>query len=150
MAFEKTFAMLKPGILQRRIVGDVIRRLEHKGLRIQALKLMNITPELAAQHYAEHKGKPFYDPLIEYMTSGPVIAMVLAGEHATHQLRKICGATNPDEAAPGTIRGDYSEKMNRNVIHASDSPESAAREIALFFKPEEIIEYEDEHAKWIV
>lgn len=149
MAHERTFAMLKPGILQRRIVGEIITRLEKKGLRILGLKLMNISQELASQHYAEHKGKPFYDPLIEYMTSGPVVAMVLAGEHATHQLRKVCGPTNPDEAAPGTIRGDYSEKTNRNVIHASDSPESAAREINLFFKPEEIIDYEDEHAKWI-
>ncbi|NCN06075.1 MAG: nucleoside-diphosphate kinase [Spirochaetales bacterium] len=149
MAHEKTFAMLKPGILQRRVVGEIISRLERKGLRILALKLMNISRELAGQHYAEHQGKPFYDGLVDYMTSGPVVAMVLSGEHATHQLRKVCGPTNPDEATPGTIRGDFSEKTNRNVIHASDSVESAKREIQLFFSPTEIIEYEDEHAKWI-
>ena len=149
MAHEKTFAMLKPGILQRRVVGALISRLERKGLRILALKLMNIPRELAEKHYAEHKGLPFYEGLIEYMISGPVVAMVLAGEHATHQLRTVCGPTNPDQAAPGTIRGDFSEKTNRNVIHASDSVESAQREIKLFFAPGEIIEYEDENAKWI-
>lgn len=149
MSYERTFALLKPGVLQRRIVGEILTRIEKKGLRILALKLMRLERNLVEAHYAEHKGKDFYPPLVDYMTSGPVVAMVLAGEHATHQLRKITGPTNPDDADPGTIRGDYSEKTNRNVVHASDSPESAEREIGLFFRPEEIAEYEDEHAKWI-
>lgn len=149
MSYELTLAILKPGILQRRIIGEIIDRIERKGLQIQALKLTKLDRKIVETHYAEHEGRDFYPPLLEYMTSGPVVAMVLAGENAIQQLRKLAGATNPDQAEPGSIRGDYAQKTNRNIIHASDSPESSAREIKLFFRPEEIIEYEDDHAKWI-
>lgn len=149
MSYQRTFAMLKPGVLQRRISGDIISRIDRKGLKILALKMMVIEKPLAERHYAEHHDKPFFPDLVSYMTSGPVLAMVLAGEHAVHQLRVLCGPTNPDQAPPGTIRGDFSEIMDRNVIHASDSPESAEREIGLFFAPDEIHEYEDDNDKWI-
>lgn len=141
MANEKTYAMLKPGVLERKIVGEIISRFEKKGLRIAALKLRKIPRELCEQHYAEHKEKPFFGELVNYVTGGPVVTMVIAGEDAIATVRKICGATKPSEAAPGTIRGDYGAVVTKNVIHASDSPESAAREIKLFFETEEVIDY---------
>ena len=140
--------MLKPGVLNRRLVGEVISRLEKKGLKLVGLKLMNISPELAAQHYAEHKGKPFYDPLVDYITSGPVVAMVWQGDDCVTLVRKLVGSTSPAEAHPGTIRGDYCSHTTNNIIHASDSDENAAREISLFFKKEELIDWEDQAAKW--
>lgn len=140
--------MLKPGVLNRRLVGEVLSRLEKKGLRIAAMKLMQITPELAARHYAEHKGKSFYDELVSYITSAPVVAMVLQGNDCVALVRKLTGATNPLEAQPGTIRGDYCSHMQHNIIHASDSDEAAAREIGLFFKPEEIFDWADDSARW--
>ena len=140
--------MLKPGVLNRRLVGEVLSRLEKKGLRIAAMKLMQITPELAARHYAEHKGKSFYDELVSYITSAPVVAMVLQGNDCVALVRKLSGATNPLEAQPGTIRGDYCSHMQHNIIHASDSDEAAAREIGLFFKPEEIFDWADDSARW--
>lgn len=140
--------MLKPGVLNRRLVGEVLSRLEKKGLRIAAMKLMQITPELAARHYAEHKGKSFYDELVSYITSAPVVAMVLQGNDCVALVRKLAGATNPLEAQPGTIRGDYCSHMQHNIIHASDSDEAAAREIGLFFKPEEIFDWADDSARW--
>ena len=140
--------MLKPGVLNRRLVGEVISRLEKKGLKLVGLKLMQITPELAAKHYAEHKGKPFYDPLVDYITSGPVVAMVWQGDDCVTLVRKVVGATKPSEAAPGTIRGDFCSHTNHNVIHASDSDASAEREINLFFKPEELIDWKDEAECW--
>lgn len=140
--------MLKPGVLNRRLVGEVLSRLEKKGLRISAMKLMQITPELAARHYAEHKGKSFYDELVSYITSAPVVAMVLQGNDCVALVRKLAGATNPLEAQPGTIRGDYCSHMQHNIIHASDSDEAAAREIGLFFKPEEIFDWADDSARW--
>ena len=149
MAYERTFTMLKPGVLQRRIAGEIISRIERKGFHVVAAKLMKISEELCGIHYAEHREKPFFPGLLRYMTSGPVFAMVLEGEEAIKHLRSLCGATNVDEAAPGTIRGDYASVTRMNIIHASDSPESAEREIALFFKPEEIIEYVDDTAKWL-
>jgi nucleoside-diphosphate kinase len=149
MANERTFSMLKPGVLQRRIAGEIIHRMEQKGFHITALKIMNISRELCETHYAEHKDKPFFPGLVKYMTSGPVIAMVLEGEKAISHLRMLCGATNVDEAKPGTIRGDYASVTRMNIIHASDSVESAEREINLFFKPEEIVEYVDDTAKWL-
>jgi nucleoside-diphosphate kinase len=149
MAHERTFSMLKPGVLQRRIAGEIIHRIEQKGFQISAMKIMKISRELCETHYAEHKEKPFFEGLVKYMTSGPVIAMILEGEKAISHLRLLCGATNVDEAAPGTIRGDYASVTQMNIIHASDSVESAEREIKLFFKPEEIIEYVDDTAKWL-
>jgi nucleoside-diphosphate kinase len=148
MGKERTFAMIKPGVLQRRIFGEVITRLEQKGFNIIAMKMLEITKELAERHYGEHKGKPFYEPLLEYMTSGTSIAMVLERENAIATLRQIAGATNPDEAAPGTIRGDYAVITRRNIVHASDSPESAKREIELFFTKDEIYRFEDGNDNW--
>lgn len=148
MATERTFAMFKPGVLQRRVVGELLRRIETKGFNIIALKLMQISPQLARTHYAEHEGKPFFQSLVDYVTSDPVIAMVLERPDAISVLRTVVGATNPDKAQPGTIRGDFGVTTERNLIHASDSPESAAREIKLFFKEEEIKAFEDGNAKW--
>lgn len=140
--------MLKPGALPRRIVGEVLQRLERKGFRILALKLMMLSQKTLEQHYAEHVGKEFYEPLLKYMKSGPVLAMVLEGESGITLLRKICGPTNVAEAPAGTIRGDFASLTRKNIIHASDSVESAEREIALYFKPEDILDYPDEHAHW--
>jgi len=149
MAYEQTFCMLKPGILQRRIVGEVLTRLERKGLKLIAMKLMQIPRPLCEKHYEEHKGKSFYNDLVDYMTSGPVICMVVAGENAIKFVRALAGATNPQDAAVGTIRGDYAMITQNNVIHASDSPETARREIDLFFEQDEIVEYEDGNGAWI-
>jgi nucleoside-diphosphate kinase len=148
MATERTFTMLKPGVLQRRIVGEIITRLERKGLRILAMKLMKIPRDLAEDHYGEHREKPFFGDLVGYITSAPVIAMVLEGEEAISRVRLLCGATKVDQALPGTIRGDYATQTQLNIIHASDSPESAARETGLFFEESDIIDYEDGNADW--
>ena len=141
--------MLKPGVLNRRLVGEVISRLEKKGLKLVGLKMMNISRELASKHYIEHKGKPFYDSLVDYITSGPVVAMVWQGDDCITLVRKLCGATSPAESHPGTIRGDFCSHTQHNIIHASDSDESAKREIDLFFKEEEIIDWEDTLACWL-
>lgn len=135
--------MLKPGVVNRRLVGEIISRMEKKGLKLVGLKLMNITPEMAAEHYAEHKEKPFFGELTSYITSGPVVAMVWQGDDCVTLVRKLVGATKPAEAAPGTIRGDFCIHTNKNVIHASDSDASAEREINIFFKENEIIDWED-------
>lgn len=140
--------MCKPGVLNRRLVGQVITRLENKGLKLVGLKLMQISPELAAQHYAEHTGKDFYDGLVSYITSAPVVAMVWQGDDCVTLVRKITGATKPSEAAPGTIRGDFCAHTNHNIIHASDSDASAEREIRLFFTEDELIDWSDESALW--
>ncbi|MCH5288834.1 MAG: nucleoside-diphosphate kinase [Treponema sp.] len=144
----RCFTMCKPGVLNRRLVGQVITRLEHKGLKLVGLKLMQISPELAAQHYAEHKGKDFYDELVSYIISAPVVAMVWQGDDCVALVRKIVGATKPTEATPGTIRGDFCAHTNHNIIHASDSDASAEREIRLFFADEELIDWNDENALW--
>lgn len=148
MPKEKTFAMLKPGVLQRRLVGEVLNRLEKKGFNIVALKLIQVDKTLGERHYGEHKGKEFYEPLMAYMLSGPSIAMVLERESAIKVLRQTAGPTNPEEAMPGTIRGDYGVITRRNILHASDSKESAEREIGLFFSPEEIVSWEDGNDGW--
>lgn len=141
--------MLKPGVVNRRIVGEVINRLERKGLRLVGLKMMQITPELASNHYAEHEGKSFFNDLCSYITSAPVVAMVWEGDNCVTLVRKIVGATNPADAMPGTIRGDFCAHTNYNVIHASDSDENAKREIGLFFKDEEIFDWDDSLKNWI-
>ncbi len=146
---ERTFVMLKPDAVQRGIVGEIISRFERKGFKIVAMKMLKVSRELAERHYAEHKGKPFFEGLLSYITSSPVIAMVIEGKNAVKVVRSIVGATNPAEAQPGTIRGDYGLDVGRNVIHASDSLESAKREIALFFSPEEIYEYSKYDENWI-
>lgn len=138
MALERTFSMIKPEGVQRGLVGTILARLERKGYRIVALKMLRLTPELAARHYAEHQGKPFYQDLINHITSGPVVAMVLEGPEVIAGLRQMMGATNPQEALPGTIRGDFALEMSYNVIHGADSPASAQREIALYFTPAEL------------
>lgn len=144
----RCFTMLKPGVLNRRLVGEVISRLEKKGLKLVGLKLMQISPELAANHYAEHKEKPFFGDLTSYITSAPVVAMVWQGDECVTLVRKLVGATKVTESQPGTIRGDFAMHTNMNVIHASDSDASAEREINLFFKPEEIIDWEDANSAW--
>lgn len=145
---EKSFVMLKPGVLNRRIVGEVISRLEKKGLKLVGMKLMRITGALADAHYAEHKDKSFYNALRSYITSGPVVAMVWEAEECVAIVRKLVGATKVTDAAPGTIRGDYALHTNLNIIHASDSPKSAEREIGLFFRDDEIINWEDQASLW--
>jgi nucleoside-diphosphate kinase len=145
---ERTFVMLKPGVLQRRIAGEVLRRFERKGLKIIACKMLRMDRALVEAHYAEHKGRDFYEKLAAYTLSGPVIAMALEGDEAVSAVRRITGPTDIHESAPGTIRGDYAARTRLNIVHASDSPASAEREIALFFKPEEICEWEDGNAAW--
>lgn len=146
---EKTFLMVKPDGVQRNLIGEIVSRFEKKGFQLVAAKLMHISQELAEQHYAEHKERPFFGELVDFITSGPVFAMVWQGENVIATARKMMGATNPQDADVGTIRGDYGIQVGMNIIHGSDSPESAEREINLFFKPEEILEYEKTINKWI-
>ncbi len=146
---ETTFLMVKPDGVQRGLVGPVIKRLEDRGLRITAMKMMTIERERAEEHYAEHEGKDFYEPLLEYITSGPVVAMAVVGKDAISMVRKMVGATDPHEASPGTIRGDYGIEIGRNIVHASDSPESAERELDIFFDKEEYNNYRKVEETWI-
>ena len=149
MSLERTFVMLKPGVLQRRLVGEVVGRFERKGLNLIALKLMTIDRTLAERHYQEHVEKPFFASLVEYITSGPVVSMVWEGENAIATVRALAGATNPQNAAPGTIRGDLALVTQNNVVHASDSPESSAREMSLFFDDSEVLPFVDGNAEWL-
>lgn len=137
---ERTFVAVKPDGVKRGLTGEIIRRFEAKGLKVVALKMLNVTTEMAEKHYAEHKGKSFYDRLIRYIQSGPVVAMVLEGYNAVAAARHLMGKTNPNEADVGTIRADFAQVMEYNVVHGSDSVESAEREIAIYFRPEEICE----------
>lgn len=146
---EKTFVMVKPGGVQREYVGEILSRFEKKGVKIVALKLMRMSRELAAKHYAEHEGKDFFNDLIDTITAGPVVAMVMEGKEIVQIVRKMAGSTKPLDAMPGTIRGDYVLDTGHNVIHTSDSVESAKREIALFFKEEEILTYNLATEEWI-
>ena len=130
---EKTYIMIKPDAVENRHIGEIIHRIERSGLTIERMELGMVTLDQAKANYAEHEGKPFYDGLISYITSGPVVKMVISGEGAVAKVRTLMGATNPAEAAPGTIRGDFGLIMDENVIHGSDSPESAEREIGIFF-----------------
>lgn len=149
MSVERTFTIIKPGILQRRLLGSIISKFEAKGFRIIAMKMIKISDKIAEKHYGDHRGKDFYLPLIKYMTSEPVIIMVLERENAIGSLRKITGSTNPDKAEPGTIRGIYGVSTRKNIIHASDSIESADREIKLFFEPGELHIYNDNLGEWL-
>ena len=149
MAMERTYLMVKPDGVQRGLVGEIMSRFEKKGLKLVAAKLMVIPKETAEKHYAEHKDKKFFPSLISYITSGPVFAMVWEGENAVQVCRNIMGKTNPQESAPGTIRGDYCMVTGVNIIHGSDSPESAAREIGIFFRPEDLVDYKRDSDKWI-
>ena len=146
---ERCLVMIKPGVLNRRIVGEVISRLEKKGPNLIGMKLIQVNEELASKHYEEHLGKSFYNELIEYITSGPVIAMVWEAEDCCAIIRKVVGSSGALKAEAGTIRGDYCMHNNRNVIHASDKPESAEKEVALYFTELELHSWDDEHnAKW--
>ena len=146
---EKTFVMLKPDAVSRGLMGEIISRLEKKGLKMVAAKFMVITEDIASRHYAEHVKKPFYPDLLSFITSGPVLAMVWEGEKAVSVVRNIVGKTDPVEALPGTIRGDYGMIKTMNLIHASDSIESAEREISIFFRPGEIIDWERADRNWL-
>jgi nucleoside-diphosphate kinase len=130
---ERTLILVKPDAFARNLTGEIIARFERKGLRLVALELITISKELAAQHYAEHEGKPFYDELVSFITSGPLVAMALEGDQAIVAARQLIGATSPLEANTGSIRGDYAIAVGQNMVHGSDSPESAAREVNLFF-----------------
>ncbi len=130
---ERTLILVKPDAFARNLSGEIIARFERKGLRLAALRHMTMTRELAERHYAEHEGKPFFEELVSFITSGPLVAMVLEGESAITAARQVIGATNPLEASPGSIRGDFAIEVGQNMVHGSDSPESAAREVALFF-----------------
>lgn len=146
---ERTLIIVKPDGIQRGLIGTVLSRFEQRGLKFIGLKLIQITPELAEQHYAVHKGKPFYPGLVKYITSGPVVVGVLEGPKAISVVRTTMGATNPAEATPGTIRGDYALEISFNIIHGSDSPENAAQEISLYFKPEELLNYSLTEDQWV-
>lgn len=146
---EKTFVMIKPGGVQRELIGEIISRFEKKGIKIVGLKLMRMSREMAEKHYAEHIGKDFFDNLLVTITAGPIVAMVMEGQNVIEIVRKMAGATRPHEALPGTIRGDYVLDTGKNVIHTSDSPESAQREIKLFFDEKEILDYNLATEEWI-
>ena len=133
MAIQKTYTMIKPDGVRNGHIGEIVNRFERAGLTIEQMRLEMVTPEQAKANYAEHEGKPFYEGLIAYVTSGPVVKMVVSGEGAVSKVRSLMGSTNPAEAAPGTIRGDFGLSMDENVIHGTDSPESAEREIGVFF-----------------
>ncbi len=147
---ERTFVMIKPDGVQRGLISEILGRLERRGLKLVAMKFMQVSRPLAEEHYAVHKGKGFYDGLIDYITSGPVVACVVEGPNAIALVRQTVGATRPHEAAPGTIRGDLAVMVGRNLVHASDGPETATTETALWFTPDELVEWEQPALKWIV
>ncbi len=146
---EKTFLMVKPDGVQRNLVGEIITRFEQKGFKLVGAKLMQISEDLAKEHYGEHKERPFFNDLVNFITSGPVFAMVWEGENVIKTARKMMGETNPADAAPGTIRGDYGLTIDKNVIHGSDAPESAEREINLFFDEAQLLTYTKQDYEWI-
>ena len=146
---ERTFLAIKPDAVQRGLVGKIISRLEEKGFKLVAMKFMLVGNELAEKHYGEHKDKPFFTGLVSFITSGPIVAMVWEGKDVVNAVRKMMGKTNPLEAEVGTVRGDLAIDIGRNVVHGSDSAESANREIGSFFKNEEIVNWKVEIHKWI-
>ncbi|HKN07087.1 MAG TPA: nucleoside-diphosphate kinase [Thermoplasmata archaeon] len=138
---ERTLVLVKPDGVRRGLVGEIVSRFEHKGLKLVAARMLRVTPELAQRHYAEHQGKAFYPALVQHITSGPVVALALEGRSAIAVVRLLIGATNPQTAAPGTVRGDLALGLTPNLIHAADSADSAARELLLYFTPEEYLAY---------
>lgn len=146
---ERTLVLVKPDGVQRGLVGEIISRLEKTGLKLVALKMLHVDREMAGKHYAIHQGKPFFEGLVSFITSSPLIAAVFQGENAVELVRKTMGATDPVKAAPGTIRGDLALDIGRNVVHGSDSVENAQKEISLFFSPKELISYERQVEPWI-
>ena len=149
LQMARTLVLVKPDGVQRQLAGRVIGAFERRGLKIIGLKLIRITPDLAGRHYAEHRGKPFFQGLVDFITSGPVVAMVIEGKNCIAVVREMMGATDPQKAAPATIRGRYGIDIGRNVVHSSDSLESSNREIALFFKQEELLDYTLDIQKWV-
>jgi nucleoside-diphosphate kinase len=146
---ERTFLMVKPDGVQRGVIGEIVARFERKGFQLVGAKLMQVSRELAEKHYAEHKERPFFGELVDFITSGPVFAMVWEGDNVIAVARQMMGKTNPQEALPGTIRGDFGLTVGKNIIHGSDSKESAEREIQLFFKEEELVSYNKLMNEWI-
>jgi nucleoside-diphosphate kinase len=148
-SMQKTLILLKPDCVHRRLVGTIIQRFEHKGLRLAGLKLVHASRDLAEKHYAVHKGKPFYEPLLGFLTAGPTVAMVWEGREAVAVARTLMGPTDGTKAPPATIRGDFAISVQNNLVHGSDSPENAAAEIALWFEPDELINYQPVDAAWV-
>lgn len=146
---QRTLVLVKPDAVQRGLIGEVLSRLERRGLRFAGIKLMSVSKALAGRHYAEHHGKPFYEGLVRFITSSPIVAAVVEGEDAVRIVRATMGATDPARADAGTVRGDLALSIGQNIVHGSDSPESAAREIELFFSPDEMIEYTRDVDRWI-
>ena len=146
---QRTLILLKPDCVQRRLIGAIIQRFEQKGLRLAGLKLVQASRALAEKHYAVHKGKPFYDSLLQFITGGPTVAMVWEGREAVAVARTLMGPTDGTKAAPATIRGDFALSVQNNLIHGSDSPENAEMEIALWFKPEELVDYKATDGAWV-
>ncbi len=149
VVIERTLVILKPDAIQRGIVGEILTRFEKRGFKVVGLKMMQVPRELAEKHYLEHKDKPFYDELVEFITAGPVVVFVVEGKNAIANVRNMVGVTNPEEAFPGTIRHDYGLHIGKNIIHASDSKESAEREIDLFFNIDELINYKRIDEEWL-
>jgi nucleoside-diphosphate kinase len=150
METERTLVLIKPDAVQRGLAGEIIGRLERRGLHPVGIKLMNVSTALAERHYGEHRGKPFFDGLVEFITSSPVVAMVWEGPDAVALVRTMMGTTNPAASAPGTIRGDLAVSLAMNVIHGSDSRESAAREVAIFFDDGELVDWNSSSAAWVL
>lgn len=146
---QRTLVLLKPDAVHRRLVGEIIARFERKGLRLAGLKMLQVDRSLAERHYAVHRGKPFYESLLAFLTSGPTVAMVWEGREAVSVTRLLMGVTDGARSAPGTIRGDFGLSVQNNLIHGSDSPESAEAEIALWFRPEELLSYTSTDAVWV-
>ncbi len=147
---QRTLVLLKPDAIQRGLAGEVISRFERTGLKIAAMKLLHVDQGLAHRHYEMHEGRPFFEGLVRFITSSPIIAMVLEGPRAVDKVRSVMGETDPTKAAPGTIRGDLGVDIGRNLVHGSDAPETAKREVALFFGPSEIASYSRDYDGWIV
>jgi len=146
---ERSLVLIKPDAVQRALTGQIISRLERKGLKIAAMKMLRMDKDLANRHYAVHKGKPFFDDLVGFITSGPLVAIVFQGENAVQVIRQMMGETDPVKATAGTIRGDFGIDIGHNLVHGSDSPENASKEIDLFFSPKEILDYRRELDTWI-
>jgi nucleoside-diphosphate kinase len=149
-ATERTLILVKPDGVQRQLVGRIVARYEERGLKLVGLKLVHIDRQLAEQHYAAHREKPFFAGLVDFIVSGPLVALAVDGPNAIAVVRAINGATRPHEAAPGTIRGDFALETGQNIVHASDSTESAASELALWFRPEELLDYERDIDRWVI
>ena len=147
---ERTLVLIKPDAVQRGLIGEITSRLENKGLKISGMKLMKVSEELAGRHYGEHVGKPFFDALVNFITSSPIVALAIDGANAVAVVRNVMGATNPQDAANGSIRGDLGLSIGMNLIHGSDSPSSSERELALFFDESELLDYDRDVDNWII